>query len=210
MEDYSMQNRWYGDECDLVKWGTIIHLAGSDPEVKILHVVMMRPDDKRDLSLRETDVVTPHALPEKVLTHFCRFRCVQDIVHLDKRIVIYDKLFPGTDRDGRKQTRADYFGAVRRWIRRFQKKRRIVLIDPDTGIKAGGCKWRHVKPEELECLYDKLSSGDTLILYQHGCRQGRWVDATRALFPKGTCERVRVFQCRGLTSTVALFAVNKS
>ncbi len=203
-----MQNRWYGDVCDLVKWGTTIHLAGDDPKVKILYVAMMRPDDERDFSLREIGMAIAHTPPEKVLTHLGRFRLVRDIVHLDKRIAIYDKPFPGTDQDGCEQTREGYFRNVCRWIKRFQERRRVVLIDPDTGMKAKRCTPKHLQPVELELLYKNLRTGDTLVLYQHGHRQGDWIGATLALFPKDG--RVRVFQCPELTSTVALFAVRKS
>ena len=202
-----MQNRWYGDVSDIVKWGTTIHLAGDDPRAKILYVVMMRPDDKMDPSLGETGMTITCAPPERVLTHFGRFRRVQDIVHLDKRIKIYDKAFPGTDQDGCEQTRENYFRDVCRWMKGFQGERRIVLVDPDTGTKAKGCTLKHVKPPELEVLYTELRTGDSLVLYQHAHHQGDWIGAMLALFPKGS--RVRVFQCPGLTSAVALFAVSK-
>jgi hypothetical protein len=210
-----MRNQWYGDKRDLMKWGTLIHLAGDDPAVRILQVLMMRPDAERDSSLteRKAHVVTPHSMPARVSDYFRRFRHVRDIVHLDTRIGVYDKPFPGKDQGTCQDRRTHYFAATCQWIGRFREKRRVVLVDPDTGIKQERRTWRHIEPKELHCLYDELNPGDMLILYQHALHRRNWVRMTLTQFAEAIGVRrgeVRVFQCRKPPCGVALFAATRN
>ena len=41
-----MRNQWYGDERDLVKWGTLLHLAKMKNAGRIVQVAYFRPDKK--------------------------------------------------------------------------------------------------------------------------------------------------------------------
>lgn len=208
-----MQNKWYGDKRDLVKWRTLIHLAGEDPAVRILQVLMIRPDCERDSRLAERG---PHGVRSCGISEsaFDHFRRVQNITCLDKRIAIYDKPFPEKDQGRCQEERDRYFRAVCEWIGRFRGKRRVVLVDPDTGIKQKRRTWKHIEDRELKELYQQLGRGDTLVLYQHGqlFRKG-WLRATLAQFAKAVkvgTNRVRVFQCCELARDVALFAVTRS
>jgi len=208
-----MQNKWYGDKRDLVKWGTLIHLAGEDPSARILQVLMMRPDCERDSGLAERGPrgVQNRAISESVFDHFRR---VHNITCLDKRIAIYDKPFPEKDQGRCQEERERYFLAVCEWIGRFRGKRRIVLVDPDTGIKRKRRTWKHIEDGELKELYRQLDRGDTLVLYQHGqLFRNDWLRARLAQFAKAVKvekNKVRVFRCCELARDVALFAVNKS
>jgi len=205
-----MQNKWYGDKRDLVKWGTLIHLAGDDPEVRILQVLMMRPDSQRGSLLTEngTRAAKSHPVSARVFDHFRR---VQDITCLDKRIATYDKPFPEKDQGKPQDERKLYFAGVCKWVRGFHGKRRVVLVDPDTGIKQRRRTWKHIEDGEMKELYQQLDRGDTLVLYLHRqLFQKDWLDRTLRQFAKATTDEVRVFQCCELAPDVALFAVNKS
>jgi len=209
-----MRNEWYGDRRDLVKWATLIHLVDDDPSARILQVLMMRPDGKRDSALTETkaNVVNEHSVPARVFNYFRRPRHVQDIVSLDKRIAVYDKPFPAEDHGGRQEGREQYFGDVCEWIAKSRGKRRVVLVDPDTGIIENPT-WRHIGPEELKRLYCAIRTGDTLALYQHQQRRHDWPNNTLNQFAAAIRvrrDRVCMFRCRELAPDVALFAVRKS
>ncbi len=205
-----MQNRWYGDNRDLVKWGTLIHLAGDDPGVKILQVLMMRPDCGRDSRLVERG---PHGVQKFEISEsvFDHFRCVQNIASLDGRIITHADPFPKNSCTRPQNRRAEYFGAVCGRIGRLQRQRLLVLADPDNGINARNPQGVHISPGELSQLYHALNGGDTLVLYQHRQLYRKdWLGRTLSLFAKATRDEVRVFQCRELAPDVALFAVDKS
>jgi len=206
-----MQNKWYGDKHDLVKWGTLIHLADGNPPARILQVLMLRPDNERNSSVIENypQGHRQHPISPRVFDHF---RCVQNITSLDRRIVIYDEPFPEQDHGRRQEKRERYFGAVCEWIRRFRGKRLVVLVDPDTGIGPINREFKHIAAGELWRLYSAIKEGDTLVLYQHTHYREDWLDARLMEFAKAIRVRkrdVHVFQCLELAGDVALFAVNK-
>jgi hypothetical protein len=45
--------------------------------------------------------------------------------------------------------------------------KKIVFLDPDTGLKTQKCKAEHVTHDEVKQIFDTLELNDFLVLYQH-------------------------------------------
>ena len=100
-----MRDQWYGDNRDLVKWGTLIHLAQRDRRSTILHVALYRPDDDHPPLRSSRGQVD---IPAPVLRHF---RDVDAIQRLAKPSGIRIEVFKSP-----LGKRAAYFQKVRQRI----------------------------------------------------------------------------------------------
>ena len=57
--------------------------------------------------------------------------------------------------------------------------RKVVLLDPDTGIAPRRHDANHVTAGEIAAIWACLRTGDWLVLYQHARRMRSWLDDTR-------------------------------
>ncbi|MCX5998107.1 MAG: hypothetical protein NTU41_00535 [Chloroflexi bacterium] len=166
-----MRDQWYGDARDLVKWGVLLHLAGSYSAKRILQVAYFQGSEWGTI---EIDGQQYH-IPKPIINHF---RDLRNILKLscEPRIEILDSLFE--DRGQYKQAIAD---AV------VGEHPCIVFLDPDTGLEPR-CRntFKHVLDSELEYVWNKMAVGDVLAFYQHQTnRNGQpWIKPKREQFEK--------------------------
>lgn len=151
-----MRDQWYGDKRDVVKWGTLIHLARRHKIGRIVQVAYYRPTElEYTLDTDNADIPIDPA----VIRHF---HDIDDIQRLGKaagiRIDVYKEIFNGD--------RAEYHDRLIQHLNR-ESEQQIVFLDPDTGLAPENYDYRHVRTDELKRVYGSLQKGDLLVFYQH-------------------------------------------
>jgi len=135
-----MQDKWYGDNRDLAKWGVLLHLAGEYKAATILQVAYLRKSEWRALNV---DGV-PVSIPGQVLGHFRR---VQNIKRLKAgpEIEVLDTVF---------KDRKSYTAGVVKRVGQDHPGRQIIFLDPDTGLEpAGRAGLQHVLASDLKAIW---------------------------------------------------------
>lgn len=197
-----MRNQWHGDNRDLVKWGAVFHLVEHAP-TQVIYVPMLTADDPPPHSHRLNG---KHPLPLSVVGYF---RDVAQVARLPWPKHVDFSMVAGTMED-----RPRYFADVLAALDdATAPQRRLVLLDPDTGIapRSGGNR-THVLRHELADVYGRLRKGDLLAVYQHRWRDKGWFGAAqRALAEALRVEagRLSTFTCSTVASDVALLVAEK-
>jgi len=201
-----MQDQWYADKRDLVKWGSLVHLAREYRIQSILQVAFFRPTKPKHLLSIDGDCHA--ALAPEVWDHF---RDIRQVKCLGRRTGLEIDVF---DQDFR--NRDAYIRVLTTQIHEYSSASRVVLLDPDTGIAPlkSQPSLKHVLPSEVERIWAVLRTGDVLVLYQHQRRTRKWIAETRGQFAdavKTSQAEVRTIKsaCRELASDVAFFAARR-
>ena len=201
-----MQDTWYGDHRDVVKWGTLVHLARSEGIRKIIQVGFLRSAERPPL---ETDQGKVEILQE-VWEHF---RDV-DRIHglegpLGLEIVVVDHVDQINGQNLFPQRRKQYIQHIADSLRNHADGK-VVLLDPDTGIEPKQASPEHVKITEIQEIWEALSPGDWLVIYQHAFRDKKWREKSRIKFAQA-CETqdIKTFQAPKIAADVAFFAAKK-
>lgn len=197
-----MRELWYSDKRDLVKWGAMVQLVQEEEIDRIIQVAFFRETERP--RLRSEGKEFPVA--QEVWTHFRDLRNIEALGQkIGVEIVLIDHPFDASKR-------LEYLELVRSVLRRFGGLKKIVLLDPDTGIEPKKAKPEHVTVREIEELWEQLSPGDWLALYQHQRRDQQWREKTLSRFAdacRTSC--VRMFSGSGPAAAkdVVLFATKK-
>jgi hypothetical protein len=195
-----VKDMWYGDRRDLVKWGTLVHLARSEQIRTVIQVAFLRTE-RPPLQTGQDEV----EIAQEVWQHLRDVNLIRGLgekTGLD--IVVFDREF---DPKGRRE----YIREVADLLKSRSEKK-VVLLDPDTGIEPKKAGPTHVKVVEIQELWEVLSQGDWLVLYQHASRKANWCECMRAKFAKACGvkeEEVKTFEAREIAWDVAFFAANK-
>jgi len=198
-----MRNEFYGDKRDLVKWGSLLHLAELHNIKLILFAAYLRPDRTSlhlNVSRSRTHQTIP--LPDTVWRHFRNLHNMHELGRAAGiTIDIFDDLF---------QDREDYTRRLIKWIE-HHPNRKIVFLDPDNGLSPQHPDLKHVKPDEIAQIHGAMESGDILVLYQHARRTKTWLEDTRNEFARAVDadpESIVTIHSPGV-SDVAFFAAAK-
>ncbi|MDA1094746.1 MAG: hypothetical protein O3A25_15960 [Acidobacteria bacterium] len=194
-----MRDQWYGDDRDVVKWSTLIHLARRESVDEILHVAMYRPSPP---AAPLTTAFGPVAPPREVLDHFRDLDNLQALAAATGiTVAVFKDLFTH---------RAAYFRQVCDLIR-ARGTPIVVFLDPDIGLEAEQGGPEHVTSAEISTLFAALRPGDLLVCYQHARRQTGWRGRARRAF--ANAPGLPSFEVEVLESTlvrdVVLFSVKK-
>jgi hypothetical protein len=202
-----MKDKFYGDNRDLVKWGGIVHLCHTNRIKTVIQVAYYREDE-----IHFDDKIIP--LPKSVVRHFKRdikdIKCLSIPTNLD--IQMLDNKFGKS-----KEARTKYHNEVRKEIRKINKKK-VVFLDPDKGLEPkSGCTDEHVKPNEVQRIWELLGQGDILVFYQckpRGSKKGWEEDSRRDFFSrcrlKGIrLEDIRTWSANGIAKDVVFYFVER-
>jgi hypothetical protein len=149
-----LRNAYYADNRDLVKWGVLLYLADEFDLARILQVAYLRGTTWGDLEVDGRLV----PLPESVHAHFRDVRSASRMVDAP-RIDVLDAPF---------EDRQDYTRCIVEAIgNRTDGERCLVFLDPDTGLEPAHPDAKHVLESELREVWQAMSPGDLLTLYQH-------------------------------------------
>jgi hypothetical protein len=206
-------NEWFfGDKRDLVKWSVLLHLA-QRPRHKISLIIQVcfRTEYVFPRILLDLDGA-PVPVHDDVKRHFRSLHSVERMPHDEVTIKVFCRLF---DED-----RGRYVGEAKDFIAdwskkpRFADKPRIVFLDPDIGLAppAGRVKRGHLREAEVRPFWKDLNRGDVLVLYQHGDHQE---DDTWVLERKGRLQgwiddaQVHVARCERAPRDVVFYWATK-
>lgn len=149
-----MQDRFYADNRDLVKWAVLHRLAEIYQACRILQLAFYRPSEFANIVIDEAE----HNIPQEILSHF---RDLRTIEKLDSEILVtvFSDFFENRD---------NHLKAIKDFLSRFQKERCIVFHDPDTGLEPQrNVSLKHVKDSEAKDIWKELKSRDVFVLYKH-------------------------------------------
>jgi len=150
-----VQDKWYGDNRDLVKWGTLLELARIYQVKQILQVLYHRPSTWEQIEIDGNSV----RISDEVIQHF---RNAKSICQLRSSVPVQvlDTKFTG---------RHQYLKCVLDAMRSRTLKPGIVFLDPDTGLEppSRNSNFGHVLYDELTAIWNNLEVDDVLVLYQH-------------------------------------------
>ena len=205
-----MRDWWYGDNRDVVKWGTVLVLARKRSIPVVFQVTFYRPD-RPNYHLTVDGASEP--LPIEVIRHFRDIDHIQRLAeNVELRIDIHKDLFQWR---AEFRTRADfrkaYFADVTSRIKQYGETI-IVLLDPDTGIAPETCGYEHVTRQEIQGVLRAMKFGDVLLFYQHArLGNGDWLNTTREEFRQSVGKGVPVdtITCNEIANDVAFFVVDR-
>lgn len=164
-----MQNKWYSDNRDLVKWSILLLLAKKYNINHIIQVAYFRSNPWKKI---EVDGVQSD-IPVEVISHFRNLHRIEQLSP-GVTVSVIDDLF-----DDRKLYQARIQDCIEK-----TEKNIIVFLDPDTGLQPRKIGWDHVSEEELTSLWKSLRRGSFLVLYQHSSRDRNWKEKKRQQFAK--------------------------
>jgi hypothetical protein len=192
-----VQDIWYGDRRDLVKWGTVLHLARRHGIHTVLHVAFLRRP-----RLKANGESWPIA--DEIWQHFRDVHHIRGLGRRSRlRIAVVDDPFEHSHRN-------EYLELVVQRLKGLGTAK-VVLLDPDTGMSPVRTTPEHVRVQEVGRIWRSLSSGDWLVLYQHRSRDPDWCrKAERKLRRACPPAPVHVYTAAGLASDVALLAVRRT
>jgi len=195
-----LRDQWYGDDGDLLKWGTLVHIAHREKLSAILHVALYRPDDEWAMVNSSRGAVE---IPGEVLRHF---RNLDNVHRLSKPSGIRIEVFKAPFKD-----RSAYFEKVRRRIESYREVPLAVFLDPDSGLARDIAGPEHVTEDEVRLAYAAMKPGDVLVCSQRSRRQKGWRGDRRRAFTLAlgvASQDVEVFDSE-LTRDGVLFSVTR-
>ena len=162
-----MRNQWYSDNRDLVKWAILLHLARQHETDTILQLAYLRPSTFGDVEIDGRKV----RLPIEILDHFRRIGNIESL-QCGVSIQVLNVPF---------QDRKQYLASVIDFVGMSAGSKRVVFLDPDTGLQPKKPTLKHVLNGEAEAIWRELKKGDVFVLYQHQTnRNGQpWLEPKR-------------------------------
>lgn len=193
-----MRDTWYADQRDLVKWGTLAHLAERHSLAAIVQVAYLRPGRRNALVNGNGEVPIPAAV-------WSFFRDVTAVCNLGpllhRKIIVIDKPFMP-------RRRRQYREAVVESLRSVEGPK-IVLLDPDTGIAPAKPSGKHATAEDIAAVWEVLQPGDWIAVYQHRSRSKTWKKDARERFAAVCGDAVQQYAAPKIASDVLFLAEQK-
>jgi hypothetical protein len=175
-----MKDIWYADKRDMVKWGGLINLCRA----KIIPTIMQVAYFRQEISpgLKFDGKIIP--FPGEVHNFF---RDLENIKALGKITGIRIKVFIEPFNN---DSRIEYHRILIKKIKTLNNPK-VIFLDPDNGVAPSFCKDEHVAPEEIADIWEALSPGDFLVLYQHLFRKPGWADLSRDKLAKACSVKLK-------------------
>ena len=195
-----MKEQWYGDARDLVKWGTLLHLADIYSVKRIVQVAYFRQSEWGSIEFDGQKI----PIQDSIIKHFKSLSNIEKLTS-EPRIEIIYSLF-----EDREKYKTVIEGAI------TGQHPCIVFLDPDTGLEppSSPLKPEHVRESELKNIWDKIHVGDVIVFYQHQTnRNGQeWIKSKREQFEKALAlpyETVKVAYGPEIAKDVAFYYCRK-
>ncbi len=198
-----MQDIWFGELRDRVKWGAAVHIA-REHGLRTIIQVPYRCDCKQPMLKIGTRY---ERIDAAVWRYFSDLRSIERLSGaVGVRIKVFMRKLAHADRN-------DYIAAAVKFITGFPVEPKLVLLDPDTGIapRGGRCGPGHVSGQEISNFWGALGRADALAVYQHAARRPDWAAGYSKLL-RSVCNgsRVEIIRGRDFANDMAiLVAVQK-
>jgi hypothetical protein len=195
-----LRDTWYADQRDLVKWGTLAHLAEREALDVIVQVPFLRHGRRPPLRSGSQEV----SISSEVWKFFRDVGAVRALgERLGRMIVVVDEVFVPREREMYRQRILAALDGV--------AGRRVVLLDPDTGIEPVRAAPEHVTVEDIQAVWRVLQAREWLVLYQHASRRRKWREEARERFGVACgALNVEVFSAPEIAADVVFFAAKKT
>lgn len=193
-----MRDTWFADQRDLVKWGTLAHLAERHSLRVIVQVAYLRPGARPGL-LTGNDEVPILPAVWSFFRDVTTVRCLGG--WLNRQVIVIDK--PFTPRHCKR-----YRQAVVECVRNLTSSK-IVLLDPDTGIAPAKPSGKHVTAEDIAAVWEVLQPGDWIAVYQHRSRSRTWKHEAQERFGAVCGDEVQVYTAPKIAADVLFLAKRK-
>ncbi len=196
-----MKDIWYGDKRDVVKWGGLFHLCSHK---KIKHVLQVAYYRENEWPLIMFDGVSTD-IPKAVLKHFRNIEGVKCLGNsIDVEVTLFKKHFSH-------KGRLEYHSEVCREIKLLNHKK-IVFLDPDTGLSPMKCKAEHVKCSEVSSIWKSMRQDDILVFYQHRFRDKNWIKIRKDELAE-SCDvvqkKVQIWEAKDIANDVVFYFIEK-
>jgi len=196
----NVRDSWYADKRDLVKWGTLAHIALREHLQLIVQVPYARGGSRPTLRTSKGEV----AIHPAVWRFFRDLSAVEALGKtLGCKVVVIPDIFDPQQRQAYNQTVVDR-------LRDFRAPK-VVLLDPDTGLASAKPAAEHVAPRDVQGVWEAINRGDWLVLYQHASRTKTWrTDAGRRFAAICGARECEEFLAPQIAWDVVFFAVRKA
>jgi hypothetical protein len=202
-----MQDFWYADNKDLMKWGVLLRLAETYKAKCILQLAF----NPRDKGFPPRSLVIDgdkYDIPEEVVSHLRNMHTIGGVSR-KVRVTVFDPTFKEGERES-------HCRAARRLLEAFSQERCIVFLDPDTGLEPPNTRPKlvHVLRSEALTVWDAMKDGDVFGLFQHGQpgAAGMWFEAKWRELAEALgmpTERVKTANGPLIAPNVVIFYVQK-
>ncbi|MBU4233940.1 MAG: hypothetical protein L6277_04875 [Desulfobacterales bacterium] len=162
-----MQDKFYADKRDLVKWAVLHRLAETYQAQRILQLAFYRPSEFAKIIIDGVE----YDIPKEVRSHFRDIRTVEKIKSKIQVTVFYELFY----------NRNSYLEAVKKFLSKFQEERCVVFLDPDTGLEPREPNLTHVLESEAKAIWESIKVGDVYVFYQHQTNMAGqpWIEPKR-------------------------------
>jgi hypothetical protein len=158
-----MQGLWYGDRRDRVKWGALAYLARRFELASIFQIAYFRQHQLGSLATDEGE----KEIPPEILQHFSDLNMAKRLAeHLGVAIGVFEDPFDPKNRDAYLASALSAADSL--------KRRRLLFLDPDTGVEPQALQGEHASLKEIASFWGSLSQGEVLAVYQHAARMPGW------------------------------------
>ncbi|MBN1643503.1 MAG: hypothetical protein JW856_01585 [Dehalococcoidales bacterium] len=202
-----MQDEYYGDKRDLVKWSGLFYLCkDKNKRIRnIMWVLFYVRTEWEKVKIQFDGEEKP--LQKPVVKHF---RSLGDIKKLGEQesvdIILCDEEF-------RNDERSKYMKNV---VQKCKSLRgtKIVFLDPDNGLASPNshAKVKHVTSDDVARIWSGLKHNDLLVIYQHFFRKSSWKQEKRRQFADACgCpfDAVHQWDAQGIAKDVVFFYAKK-
>ncbi len=196
-----MQDWYYADHRDLLKWGVLVLLARQHGLSRIVQIAYLRPSVFPNIDLNGQE----KELPSEVRSYF---RNINNVTALRNGISIsvFEELF---------EDRKAYEKAAIRYLADLADKPRLAFLDPDTGIEpARRPELKHGLDTEAYAIWSELKTNEVFAFYQHRTNRNAkpWIKEKRIQLEKALKVRegtVRVGKSTRIANDVVIFYARK-
>jgi len=202
-----MQDRFYADKKDVWKW-TVALRAAALASRRVLYVAMRTESETKSHSklFREQDEVTRRMVEffDKEVRELSACPRLERITGLDTSIELVPELYSAKD--------PAYFRGIENRLRNREKGRKyVVLLDPDTGIESKSPdKHKHLLLKDVVSVWDWMSVGDTLLVYQERYFKADWREQKRNQLEEALGNGVKVqVKSHPVMSQMCIFQADK-
>ncbi|MBW2066111.1 MAG: hypothetical protein JRJ03_14425 [Deltaproteobacteria bacterium] len=141
-----MKNKWYRDDRDLVKCGTLIHLSNAYGLEDIIQVASLT-DDHTQPELETDDGPAP--ISNEVWSHSRDMRNIRNLLkRTNTKIIVINEPFDHSSRD-------KYIKHVLAVMTKYDGNNKIMFLDPNLGITPTRATAAHVKRDEIRTLWEQ-------------------------------------------------------
>jgi len=158
-----MQDRWFGDNRDLVKWGAVSYLSNQYPQhtvCPILYYTKPPGHGNKNLGLKHSNGTSQSIGFSQFILNIFPSNCFLYYSQLSKGIKLSWPLLALNSEN--------YLQDIIKYMNNISSPC-IVFLDPDTGIEpSSGGNNKHARKAHIKHIWDNiLKKDDILAIYQH-------------------------------------------